>query len=102
LPWTLAWLFNAGQTFADLLAWCSLLFTGVTAFIFPLVIYFKAQYVATKDFGTATSFVNLFPQSFIRHWKVFVLIMLISIGLFSAAQIFIDLYYLIILGQNVV
>jgi amino acid permease len=102
LPWTLAWLFNAGQTFADLLAWCSLLFTGVTAFIFPLVIYFKAQHVATKDFGTATSFVNLFPQSFIRHWKVFVLIMLISIGLFSAAQIFIDLYYLIILGQNVV
>jgi hypothetical protein len=103
LPWLVAWLFNSGQIFAALLSWSSLIFTSITALFFPFLIYYRAQNRAEIVMGKPQStIVRSIPQQLLKYWRP----LLIAIGVFLLtsviAQIFVALYYLIVLHQNVV
>jgi hypothetical protein len=103
VPWMIAWLLNSGQTFAALLAWSSLTFTSITALFFPFLIYYRAQRMVQRVTGRPQpTIVNSIPRRLFPYWKPLLISTAVILLALVIAQIFVALYYLIVLHQNVI
>jgi hypothetical protein len=101
-PWLVAWIFNSGSIFAELLNWASLFLTGFIAFFFPLACYIKGQHLYVKDNGKPASIIGIIPRFLLPWWKPFSIGMFFCIAIPTVFQIGLDLYYLIFLGREIV
>jgi len=104
-PWIVGFCFAQGPVFSMLLNWSSLIFNGIVNFVVPLLLYYKAvrmQQLALHDSYTPPSTVNPWPK-FLRKYGspvLWTLVMVLVTGLLVSSQVLIDLYYLLILKQN--
>jgi hypothetical protein len=101
-PWLIAWIFNSGSIFAELLNWASLFLTCWIAFFFPLACYLKAQWMYVKTHDKPASIVGIIPSPLLPWWKPFVGGMFLCIVVPTIFQIGLDLYYLIFLGKDII
>jgi len=101
LPWIIAWIFNSGVIFASLLNWVSLLMGAFPAYLFPCILYYKAQTCQVAEKNEPGNSLGILPTRLVPYWKPITIFVFLSIALPTLGQILLDFVELVVFHKNV-